>query len=447
MHLASLFSFSRRAIVASAAALIVLSFAYVAIADIVSGIATSNVSSNVTITRLTLDRPTVSAGDFMLASVAINGGNAVNVAAPSGWTQISRTDNDVNVSLISYWKIAGASEPSTYTWTIDQQTRAVGGIVPYTGVDTANPIDAVAGNIGLSTAANTASVTTNAANEAVVALFATDVTKPFTVPAGMAQKFTLSNGSLGPTELVADELQTAAGSTGIKTSSISGNKARSWSSQLIALRRPSAPITFDNSISAYQNGSAPISAPFTVGVGNNRMLVVGIIANPPAEPADVVTGVTYGGAPATLLAKAFYTSTQGPEEVYLFALPAPTSGSNNLVTTLASDASVQVYAVSYSNVDQSIPTNVVPTTGTGTTLTLPITVINQGAWVAGIMGNNSACMSFDSVGTVRQQFNCALIQFDALGTPGTPQTFIGNLNPAAVAPAWGGVVAELKAAQ
>ena len=110
---------SHRALAFGFAALAALGTAGIVLADIVSGTPTTNISAHVTITELTINKPTASAGDMMLASVAINGGSSVNVSSPSGWTQIARTDNDVNVTLISYWKIASASEPSNYTWTID----------------------------------------------------------------------------------------------------------------------------------------------------------------------------------------------------------------------------------------------------------------------------------------------------------------------------------------
>jgi len=58
----------------------------------------------------------------------LSGSAAGITTTPSGWTQIARTDNDVNVSLVTHWKIAGASEPSNYSWTVNTQTRAVGGI-------------------------------------------------------------------------------------------------------------------------------------------------------------------------------------------------------------------------------------------------------------------------------------------------------------------------------
>jgi hypothetical protein len=68
---------------------------------IVSGTSTTGASSHVTYTQLTLNVPTVSVGDVMLASIAVKGGSADVVTAPSGWTQVARTDNDTNATLIT----------------------------------------------------------------------------------------------------------------------------------------------------------------------------------------------------------------------------------------------------------------------------------------------------------------------------------------------------------
>jgi hypothetical protein len=220
-----------------------------AFAAIVSGTSTTNISAHVTYTQLTINKPTVSVGDVMVASIAVLDGSIGNVTAPTGWTQIARTDNDVNVTLISYWKVASASEPSTYTWTIDEQTKAVGGITPYTGVDTTNPINTVAGNTGFGTTATTSAITASAPNEEVIALFATDVSKTFSAPTGMTEKYDLSHTAAGPATAADDAIQTSAGTVTSKSSTITGNKARNWSSQQIALRPvpvvTTAPMTVD----------------------------------------------------------------------------------------------------------------------------------------------------------------------------------------------------------
>src|SRR5262249_18353806 len=156
-----------------------------------------------------------------------NGGSAINITAPTGWTLLARTDNDVDVSLITYWKVAGASEPSNYTWAINTQTRAVGGITPYSGINGSSPIDSFSENIGFSNRATAAAATAAFSNEEVVSVFATDVTKSFSTPAGMTEKYELSNGSLGPTVASDEVIQAAPGTVGSKSSTISGNKSRS----------------------------------------------------------------------------------------------------------------------------------------------------------------------------------------------------------------------------
>ena len=221
--------------VSATVALIAFGIATIAVAAIVSGTSTSNVSSHLTITLLTVNRPTVSTGDVMIASIAVNDGTIANVTAPSGWALIARTDNDINVSLLSYWKVAGASEPSTYTWTIDEQTKAVGGITPYSGVDATNPIDAVAGNTGFGTIATTSAITTSTANAEIIALFATDVNKSFSTPTGMNLKYNPAHSG-GPSTAAFDALQAIVGTVASKSSTIAGNNSRNWAAQQIALR-------------------------------------------------------------------------------------------------------------------------------------------------------------------------------------------------------------------
>ena len=225
-----------RLLVSSFVAACVFSVGGLALAAIISGTSSSGVSANVTITRLAINKPTAAVGDVMLASIAINGGSTVNITAPAGWTQIARIDNDVNVALISYWKVTTATEPSSYTWTVDQQTRAVGGITPYSGVDVTNPIDSFGVNTGFGTSATTSSVTASLANEQVVAFFATDVNKALSIPTGMTEKYNLANAPLGPTTAADDMVQTSSGTVSSKSSTITGNKARNWATQQIVLR-------------------------------------------------------------------------------------------------------------------------------------------------------------------------------------------------------------------
>ena len=95
--------------------------------------ASSEADNGGAVTTLVIDKPTgVVEGDLMLACVRAS--TDVNMSsAPSGWTLYSGfpyKPSSFN-STWMYYKVAGASEPSTYTWTIDSGTRTVGNISAY----------------------------------------------------------------------------------------------------------------------------------------------------------------------------------------------------------------------------------------------------------------------------------------------------------------------------
>lgn len=79
-------------------------------------------------------------GDLMVAWVCPYQSNSIS-SAPSGWNAIHSGDSG-NRELFAYWKEAGGSEPSTYTWSF---TGTSGGtsilIVRVSGHDSASPIN------------------------------------------------------------------------------------------------------------------------------------------------------------------------------------------------------------------------------------------------------------------------------------------------------------------
>ena len=92
---------------------------------------------------VTLNKPSgVVSGDFMLAIFGYWNASAP-VTAPSGWTHLDTTANSAatyNQSSV-YYKVAGGSEPATYTWTFGGSSDEVGaGIIAYSGVNTSDPI-------------------------------------------------------------------------------------------------------------------------------------------------------------------------------------------------------------------------------------------------------------------------------------------------------------------
>ena len=120
------------------------------------GIKYETVSSPVSLDTTSLSVPApagVQPGWLLVATLAAEA-NPV-VTAPSGWTAIGApiVDAGNKVSLRSFWHTAAAGEPASYTFTLDSKRRAAGGILAYSGVRAANPIDASATGQGKTLAA------------------------------------------------------------------------------------------------------------------------------------------------------------------------------------------------------------------------------------------------------------------------------------------------------
>ncbi len=191
---------------------------------------------------LTVNKPTGTASDdVMIAHVIVRtAGNTIT--APSGWTLIKRQDSGSSISTATYWKLAGSSEPSSYTWSFSTSGEASGGIASYIGVNKTSPIDASNAqyNSGTSTVSNSG-VTTTVPNDMLV--FAVGITVPTTVnvPTGFTQEWSTTSTSSTTSEM-SDKLFTSSGSTGTISGSHNGG-SNSNITQLIALKSPPPPTS------------------------------------------------------------------------------------------------------------------------------------------------------------------------------------------------------------
>lgn len=103
--------------------------------------ATASSSSDVTSAAAALPAGTA-AGDLLVASVN-TGSGCSGFKAPSGWTAMipSWTDNNDSAGA-TWWKIAGSSEPSSYTFTWTTSSIYVASIMRFTAADTTAPVRA-----------------------------------------------------------------------------------------------------------------------------------------------------------------------------------------------------------------------------------------------------------------------------------------------------------------
>lgn len=191
---------------------------------------------------LTIGRPTgTAAGDVLVAAIGVRPHTAT-ITPPAGWTLVRRMDNSNpnSNSLAVYIRVAGASEPASYSWNLSGFAHAVGGIQAFSGVDTASPIDVENGQTTASGLAHaTPSVTTTVANAMLVTAHTFSSSATWTPPAGMTEAYDVAAPSppaaVGQALEGAWQVQPLAGATGAKTATAS-NDADVGNAHILALR-------------------------------------------------------------------------------------------------------------------------------------------------------------------------------------------------------------------
>ena len=176
-------------------------------------------------TSLTITKPAgTTNGDVLIAVISARP-NTVTITAPTGFALINRQNNTGGSAnaVAMYWKLAASGEPANYTWTISANTGNAGGIMAFSGVDNANPINASAGAL---TAASTTifsapSVTTSVTNTMIVTAHEYASSSRWTAPTGMTEAVDVASlavtDQLGISVLGSYKTQAAAGATGALT--------------------------------------------------------------------------------------------------------------------------------------------------------------------------------------------------------------------------------------
>jgi parallel beta helix pectate lyase-like protein len=180
----------------------------------------------------------------MIAAIEARLYSQASITAPTGWTLIRRDSSPsgyVSLSQALYFKVAGAGEPASYTWSFWPSTGATATIVAYSGVDQLNPVDAHSGRFRANTKRITApDVITTRANTVVIGVFGHDGTALIQRPVGMTERATSrTGGSPLASEEDADSVQPSSGDTGIRTAT--SERASSNIGQLVALRPAANP--------------------------------------------------------------------------------------------------------------------------------------------------------------------------------------------------------------
>lgn len=174
---------------------------------------------------MTLNKPTGTAtGDLMIASISTSGWYSAN-SGPSGWTELASNGS----SSTTYYKVASASEPSSYTFTGPSGGgNLAGGIASFSGVDPNTPIgDSQQTTSGTAAAITLPTATSTLAGSMRYSAMMSGAGVTTTFSAGLTEACDQKSGSVS--SATAYEPLPTAGATATRTatrSSTGGNTAQ-----------------------------------------------------------------------------------------------------------------------------------------------------------------------------------------------------------------------------
>jgi RHS repeat-associated protein len=282
-------------------------------------------AASVPVTDITIDKPAgTTTNDVLLAMVSVRG--APVMTPPAGWTLVRADTNGTVMMQSLYQRVAGGSEPASYTFSFDREVAAAIGVVAaYSGVDTTAPVDVSGGQTNASSASVTApSITTSVANTVVVGFFGTGNDATFTPPSGMTERADLLNVSAFKLAVELTEVgQASAGASGSKVASASKSAANVG--QLVALR-PSGTIAFRAVASSASAPLAELTIDTPSGTAADDVLLAGVnvrsdaTISAPAGWTQVRSDVS-----GTALRQTIFVRTAGASEPadYTFTFSGP----------------------------------------------------------------------------------------------------------------------------
>jgi hypothetical protein len=173
-----------------------------------------------------------------------------------------------------------------------------------------------------------------------VTLFGVDVGKSanagayFTQPTGMTERYDLSDTPFGPSNASDDVTQATAGNSGSNSSTISGNKARNWVAQQIALRAPSHHISIETGAYGVQTFDQSTTGLTSVTVSKtNSATTTLLLVSFRDDCSAAAVSVTYNSVPMTQVVQSSDSQDQ------IWKLDNPSTGTNNVSISTAPCAS------------------------------------------------------------------------------------------------------------
>ncbi len=260
------------------------------------------------VTTLVVNVPSgVLSGELLVAQVTVKT-TAVTVTAPacSCWTFI-RSDNSAGANPVKqalYYRVAGASEPTTYTWTLGTSVKATAGMYALQGVDQASPIDAQGSNAVASATSGAASAVTSTVTNTLVLYFGgleRDATCALSGGPTKDYSVLVSSGGAATTKTTSCAGQKAVASVGATgAATFTWGNAAAMVFQTVAFRMPRA--AFTSVSSSGTEATAAVSAPVTLTGASTKTATVVFAPSGTATSGASCTGTTdYTISPASPL--------------------------------------------------------------------------------------------------------------------------------------------------
>lgn len=211
----------------------------------VRSIASASVTSGFSASTLAVNKPAGTVQGDVLVAIAWqdSDGNAANLTPPAGWTQAGATITVSNFSGYGkvWTKVAGASEPASYTWNIATGAVTLVAILALTGVNQTTPVrvDPVAGT-GTGTALSAPTIGSGATpqvGDLLICSFSSQISGgvSFSTPSGMTEQLDGPAGSPWLSASICTQVLAAAGATGAKASTGSASASGNWRSWSLAI--------------------------------------------------------------------------------------------------------------------------------------------------------------------------------------------------------------------
>lgn len=228
----------------------------------VVGSSSAGNGSSSAVSSLTLNNPGAQAGDVLLVQLTLSNPQFVSL---SGWNSFIYDDNGVSQQL--FYRVAGASEPASWTFNFLSSTRAAGGLLLVRGasIGSGNPIVASQSERGSGSSLTALAATVSTANSLVVRYFAmANGNNPLAGPATQQYAANTGAGPNGVAMSASSAIFAGTGQSGIAAATTSSSA--SWVSLTVVLAPAPPPV-----LSWWMNESAWSGTPNEVldSSGNN----------------------------------------------------------------------------------------------------------------------------------------------------------------------------------